>query len=907
MFCLKGRMPRCVAVATAAAAIFVGAGTAMAQSKGGKADQRGEMMLNARAAAALEVSQIEIFNMDRLFDLEPQIRQDIPYQGMTYEIVIRPHSVRTDDIVVYDHGADGVLRAVDPGPTTTFRGQVAGQLGSDVAVSVLDGRLEGLIRLEDGTQLWFGSLADRMFGAPNDLYGIFDARHVLGHNSICGGGIVPPNAHPIADAPAQQQGERDSDRGGIMVTSRLGLDADFEYYSEFNSFSQTQARMEAVVNTVNLQYQNEVGISHQIAQIIVRTTDSSDPYTANTASDLLGQFRTWWNDNVTSLRSHAHLFTGKDLDGGFIGFAFIGAVCNDDFGYGVSEATFSNNFAVITDLVAHELGHNWNANHCTCTSPPYTMNPSLTGANTFNPSITRPDIVEFRNNLDFDGGNCFLLTNPLNNDACGEAIPVSDGLNPFTTNGATTDGLAHSSCQLGGITGNDIWFTYTASATGELVISTCEDLGGSADFDTDLVLYNAAGAPCPPDDSFLVACNDDDPNNPCGSGSGGFKSTIRADVVAGEQFLIRVGSFNLNDANEGTGQLFVEVAPANDDCSDAIALSTGLTAFSTENATTDGIVHGSCQFGGVTGNDIWFTYTAPIAGDLIISTCEEEGGSADYDTDLVLYSAPGAPCPPSDSFLLACNDDDPDNPCGDVQGGYRSTIRYNAAAGEQFLIRVGGFTEGVTGTGELLVKVAPVNDNCEDALPISVGLTAFSNLGASTDGLAHSACKFNGQTSADIWFTFTAPCTSQLTITTCEQLGGSADYDTDLVLYSAPGAPCPPTDAFLIACNEDDPDNQCGTGAGGYKSTITANVVQGQQYIIRVGGFSASSQGTGNLLIECGSTCAGDINNSGSIDLADLNLVLGAFGSGPGGDANGDGQTDLEDLNIVLGNFGNDC
>ncbi|XHC26927.1 MAG: hypothetical protein ACFHWZ_14430 [Phycisphaerales bacterium] len=41
------------------------------------------------------------------------------------------------------------------------------------------------------------------------------------------------------------------------------------------------------------------------------------------------------------------------------------------------------------------------------------------------------------------------------------------------------------------------------------------------------------------------------------------------------------------------------------------------------------------------------------------------------------------------------------------------------------------------------------------------------------------------------------------------------------------------------------------------------------------------------------------------MNLADLNLVLGAFGQlGPVGDADGNGQVDLTDLNTLLGVFG---
>lgn len=57
--------------------------------------------------------------------------------------------------------------------------------------------------------------------------------------------------------------------------------------------------------------------------------------------------------------------------------------------------------------------------------------------------------------------------------------------------------------------------------------------------------------------------------------------------------------------------------------------------------------------------------------------------------------------------------------------------------------------------------------------------------------------------------------------------------------------------------------------------------------------------------------CPGDVVANGSVDLADLNLVLANFGTsvdpGTSGDANHDGEVDLADLNMVLANFGVEC
>ncbi len=54
--------------------------------------------------------------------------------------------------------------------------------------------------------------------------------------------------------------------------------------------------------------------------------------------------------------------------------------------------------------------------------------------------------------------------------------------------------------------------------------------------------------------------------------------------------------------------------------------------------------------------------------------------------------------------------------------------------------------------------------------------------------------------------------------------------------------------------------------------------------------------------------CPADVDESGDVDLDDLNIVLTNFGQKTSiGDTNGDGSVDLDDLNAVLTAFGNEC
>jgi hypothetical protein len=145
------------------------------------------------------------------------------------------------------------------------------------------------------------------------------------------------------------------------------------------------------------------------------------------------------------------------------------------------------------------------------------------------------------------------------------------------------------------------------------------------------------------------------------------------------------------------------------------------------------------------------------------------------------------------------------------------------------------------------------NDGCSAATAVSESV-GFSTLEATTDGMAHAACPdlVNGddQIHNDVWFTHVSVCTGFLRVSTCEQSRGSADFDTRIAAYNSSGS-CPPRDADLLGCNDDDPDAPCGQMAGGFHSTLQIPVATGIEYLIRVGGFDESESGVGTLAITC--------------------------------------------------------
>jgi len=71
--------------------------------------------------------------------------------------------------------------------------------------------------------------------------------------------------------------------------------------------------------------------------------------------------------------------TGKNLDGSVIGVAWLAVICNSSNGYGLSQSRFTSNMTNRVGLTAHEVGHNWNADHCDGDGDCYIMCSALGG------------------------------------------------------------------------------------------------------------------------------------------------------------------------------------------------------------------------------------------------------------------------------------------------------------------------------------------------------------------------------------------------------------------------------------------------------------------------------------------------------------------------------------------------
>lgn len=416
-------------------------------------------------------------------------------------------------------------------------------------------------------------------------------------------------------------------------------------------------------------------------------------------------------------------------------------------------------------------------------------------------------------------------------DDCSTAPLVSEGVFAYTSSGLVAGPSASCSGGFGNPDFNDCWVTYTPSASGFAIFSNCASStlapGGSVIITSDTYISVWDGTICPP--STELGCADS--SSTCFNGP----SEVVVSVTVGNTYFVQVGAWGNSQAVAGSMAiaLFVPPPPAGpgDDCTVAVShpLATPI-GYNSAGFGTPGAFASCTLFGGFDAFDFWYVFTAPATGIAVASNCSASaiapGGSSSGGSYLAAWD--GTTCPPTTQ--LTCNNGAPN--CG-FPGG--AEIQFNVVAGSTYYVQVGDWQNSIASSGavNIVVVLPPANDDCTGAIPIGLGTTTGTNVGA-TNSPQTGNCGFMG---AEVWYAFTVPCSGKFIVDTC-----GSSFDTEIAVFDN----CP---GNQIGCNADA--GSVGNCQFTSQSYVEINgVTTGQVVYIAVGGFGGNT-GTFNLNIKC--------------------------------------------------------
>lgn len=354
----------------------------------------------------------------------------VPIEDQVVMVQLDPVSLLSPDYKLRVQQADGSIVVVPTPPEITYQGTVQEIPGARVAASLFETGVEAQILMPDGKTYWIEPMGTRVEGAGADDYIVYRGTDAMGWGATCG--VTPEMEQAALNDPERQAapGERGSGVSNCgdatPCIAQLAVDADFTYFTaRGGTVAAVQNRVNSVINLTNVQYQAQVGITHQIVTIIVRSAEP-DPYQGPSINTLLSQLSNEWQTTQAGIvRDVVQLFTAEPT-GSTIGLAFLSSVCNNSLHYSVVQSDCCGSLNCAADLSAHELGHSWSASHCSC--PASTMNPTIACALTFlnNPDSannSQQQIINFRN-----GRSCLTAS-----ESGTTTLPIVDNFDSSTT------------------------------------------------------------------------------------------------------------------------------------------------------------------------------------------------------------------------------------------------------------------------------------------------------------------------------------------------------------------------------------------------------------------------------------------------------------------------------------------
>lgn len=264
-------------------------------------------------------------------------------------------------------GSNGVRKRSNA-TVKTFDGTLKGGKGK-VSLTVDHGFFSAVVN--DGGQTWYIEQAQYINGeSDNEVLVMYNALDVIGGKEFrCG---VEDDKNKAQELLQPKSGMRTLADGCQVV--QMAIASDVSMFTKFGSTAAVFNHNIAVMNNVSVLYRHEFidNIEYSIVTQYGSMDFSSDPLLVNTTSTdpttLLPAFAAWGQaGNFGVTFDVGQFWTNRDFDGTTVGLAYVGTICTN-YQYHILQ-DFSPDISSVAVMTAHEIGHNFNANHDAPGSP----------------------------------------------------------------------------------------------------------------------------------------------------------------------------------------------------------------------------------------------------------------------------------------------------------------------------------------------------------------------------------------------------------------------------------------------------------------------------------------------------------------------------------------------------------
>lgn len=303
--------------------------------------------------------------MLRSEDYFEEIRINTP--GFSFRFDLKAHDLRSPDYVLKALTENGVIEL----PRTsnkTWYGYTRKE-NRDVRITADEHYFSALIQLEDD-EVFIEPARNIHPDSPADQFVIYRASDNLIKLTFDNCHMLHPGEHehqqhdaPNMDIPSDKEDGRSMSERACKVV-QVALANDLLMHNKYGGVAGVENHNLTVLNNVQTNYDDEFvhNLEFSVTAIFVVTTPAQNPWTnSNNPEALLNDFTDWGPSGFGAVHDIASLWTDRDFTGSTVGLAWLNSLCSP-FRYHVLE-DFTGNASHLRVLQAHEMGHNFAANH----------------------------------------------------------------------------------------------------------------------------------------------------------------------------------------------------------------------------------------------------------------------------------------------------------------------------------------------------------------------------------------------------------------------------------------------------------------------------------------------------------------------------------------------------------------
>lgn len=308
----------------------------------------------------------------------PQLQLEV--NGETFTFSLRAKDVRASNYKLRALTDQGVIE-LPRSPNKTYSGFTL-EGAHDVRITADTNFFYGMI-IQDHDEIYIEPARHLIPGAALNQFVVYKASDNIKTFSDKSCGVHDALIPYKAEGTDPDQIPEHEFSGRVCKVVQIALADDHLMFNTYGSVTEVENHNMAVINNVETNYDFEfnVDLEFSIVEIFVATTAGNDPWSTSTNPDiLLNSFTAWGPNGFDNTHDVASLWSDRNFDDDVVGLAWLNAVCTS-FRYNILQ-DFTTNASWLRVMQAHELGHNFSANHDAPNSS-FIMAPSVNSSTTW--------------------------------------------------------------------------------------------------------------------------------------------------------------------------------------------------------------------------------------------------------------------------------------------------------------------------------------------------------------------------------------------------------------------------------------------------------------------------------------------------------------------------------------------